>query len=567
MKKRLLFFVMLLVAAILATTGCSADVTVNDPSKNGPEDPDPSSTGGIHIDVDFNLNINAEEGKDADGFTWENNFSEITITGYIGASNELTVPNTINGKPVTQIKDGAFKNFTGLKSIVIPGSVKSIVGVFEGCTGLETVVIAEQGLENMSRAFDRCSSLKTINIPSTVKYMAGAFDSCTALESDIAVPEGVASLSSTFRHCESLKKVTVPQSVTNLYSAFEGCTALEEANIPAGVTDLRYAFEDCTSLKSIQIPEGITELECTFRGCSALESVVLPEGLTKMERAFAGCTSLQEICIPSSMTWRTEHAFLNCTALERVTFADLEKTEALDEATFNGCTSLKTLELPEGMRFDGYGCIALEKLTIHVPDNRDLYEEEDGDNYIRVDLTTYVTFSNLPSLKTLNFVSDVDDAQIYIYGFSTDYESSYTEFTGSASWYETLLNEAYLALENGYRYYDEILADGTEARWISTYDEDKSWTADEISTTKIESNARVGNQIIYTCYVPALIGEDLTPGVICHKSVETEYLWCYRRETSDSVSGAEAYADCAYSESITINGVTYPVTLYEASYN
>ena len=117
MKKKNVLLVFLLVVSLCLFAACSgsADVTVdggNSTNSSG------ETTGPIQITVDFNLNIDAEEGKDADGFTWENNFSEITITGYIGASNELTVPKTINGKPVTQIKEGALKGFTGLKSMI-----------------------------------------------------------------------------------------------------------------------------------------------------------------------------------------------------------------------------------------------------------------------------------------------------------------------------------------------------------------------------------------------------------------------------------------------------------------
>lgn len=215
------------------------------------------------------------------------------------------------------------------------------------------------------------------------------------------------------------------------------------------------------------------------------------------------------------------------------------------------------------MELEGYGCISLEELTIHVPDDRDEYWDETERDYISVDWTEYVNLSNLPSLKILNFVSDAEGVEVRVYGMSSSEEENYTEFTGSASWYENLLNEALLAAENGYRYYDKTLDDGTEVHWIVKYDADKSWTADEIPTTKIKSRAQVGNQIIYTCYAPALIGEDLVPGVACYKSVETEYLWFYRGEVYEEVCGTEAYADCEYSETITVNGVEYPVEVYE----
>lgn len=565
-------FAFLLTIAMLLATGCSADVTVEDPTKNNHKnDPTSSTPADIHIDVDFNLNINADEGKDADGFTWENNYSEITITGYVGASNELTVPNTINGKPVTQIKKGAMKNFTGLKSIVIPGSVKTIEGVFEGCTGLETVVIAEQGLEDMTRAFVGCTALKFANVPTTVTKMEGAFDGCAKLESAIAVPAGVASLYYTFQDCAALKKVTMHDGVKNLDYAFDGCVSLADVNISTAVTELVSTFQNCAALKSVQIPEGVRKLYGAFSGCTSLVNVNIPANVTRMDGAFEGCSSLQAIHIPANVTYMGG-AFRNCTALETVTFAgevypfdesfiDEYKTDA-----FDGCTSLKKLELPKGIGLRGYGCIALEELIVHVPDNRydaweDVYEE-----FIQVNVNDYVEFAYLPALKKVEFVSDVEGVEIEIHSVNYDLENGYNQYVGDASWYETLLSEAQQALRYGYYYYPEKLKDGTEFRLLSTYDEDNSWGADEIPVTEIESRARIDNQIIYTCYRPALfLGEDgeYHAGVAGYKSVMTYYVINYRPEYNKDVCGTEAYADCAYSESITINGISYPVVVYE----
>jgi len=592
MKKHQLLLLTLLIVAMLVTAGCSADVTVKEPgnnnnsSNNGDSIPTSSSPGEIKIEVDFNLNIDVEDGKDADGFVWEHNFSEITITGYIGSSNELTIPNTINGKPVTQIKKGAMKNFTGLKSVVIPGSVRTIEGVFEGCTGLETVVIAEQGLENMAGAFKDCTALKTVNVPATVKTMQYAFSGCEMLESVITIPAGVTSLEETFYHCAALKKVTMHNEVENLRFAFAGCKALTEVNISTGVTNLLGTFNGCKALKNVQIPEGITALEGTFVGCSSLETIVIPEGVqeldstfmycsaltnvnipesvTRIESAFENCTSLRAILIPSCVT-NMAHAFTNCTALENVSFAGeayaLSGSYYEDYRTdaFNGCTSLKKLELPAGIGIDGVGCIALEELTIHAVDE---YPEEDG-AFVYID--NYVSIRNLPALKKLEFVSE---KEFEVWGFDNDWEEEYTRYIGDASWYETLLNEAQLATENGYRYYDETLDDGTAVRRIIKYDEDKSWSADEIPTTLIESRAQVGNQIIYTCYSPALFEDEdgnWQTGVVCYKTVETNYIEIYRPQYDEDICGTEAYQNCEYGKSITINGVSYPVELYEDS--
>lgn len=46
----------------------------------------------------------------------------IGITGYTGPGGSVTIPDTINGYPVTEIGDGAFSNCTKLTSVYFQGN-------------------------------------------------------------------------------------------------------------------------------------------------------------------------------------------------------------------------------------------------------------------------------------------------------------------------------------------------------------------------------------------------------------------------------------------------------------
>ena len=518
MRKRVILMITLLIVAMLLVSGCSSD--------NSSTDQNPSGTGGIQIDVDFNLNINVEEGKDADGFTWENHYNEITITGYIGASNELTVPNTINGKPVTQIKSGAMKGFTGLKSIVIPGSVKTIEGVFEDCTGLQSVIIAEQGLENMNGAFKNCAALKTVNVPSTVTQMEGAFSGCAMLESEITIPAGVTSLKETFSGCATLKKVTVHDGVENLRSAFSGCAALTDVKIPENATNLAFAFENCSSLKTAYIPANVVYIA---------------------------------------------EAFKNCTALENVSFA-AESYYFYDQTpgtAFDGCISLKKLEIPAGLNLNGLGCIALEELTIHM----EVYIDYYPDDLQRIELYKYVPLEHLPALKTLNLIPNVE-LERYVFvdmRFETFETETYGALVnGGTDWYDTMLSEAQQALKAAdYDIQYGIVGNlegGKEYLTIDAYYDCDSESEYLTETTKIENVVRNDNQTVYTCYAPAIIDGE-TAAVVEYTQIITQWLVI---DTSfywlEGTCGTDAYLDCTYSESITINGFSYPVRMVHGGY-
>jgi hypothetical protein len=53
------------------------------------------------------------------------NSGAITITGFTGPGGDVTIPNRINGLPVTGIGFEAFSACTNLASVTIPGSVTS----------------------------------------------------------------------------------------------------------------------------------------------------------------------------------------------------------------------------------------------------------------------------------------------------------------------------------------------------------------------------------------------------------------------------------------------------------
>lgn len=149
-----------------------------------------------------------------------------TITG------ELSIPATYNGKPVVEIGREAFLGCSGLTSVTIPDSIKTIGWyAFSGCTGLTTV-----------------------EIPDSVTALDWfAFSGCTGLTS-VTVGNGVTCIdASAFAGCTKLVTATLGKSVTTIdWSAFKGCNKLSSINIPGSVTTIeRYAFYGCDALSSV----------------------------------------------------------------------------------------------------------------------------------------------------------------------------------------------------------------------------------------------------------------------------------------------------------------------------
>ena len=67
-----------------------------------------------------------------------------TVTKYNGTETDITIPESVNGLPVTAIGSSAFSGKTALTGIVIPDGVTSIgSSAFYNCTGLTEIVFPD----------------------------------------------------------------------------------------------------------------------------------------------------------------------------------------------------------------------------------------------------------------------------------------------------------------------------------------------------------------------------------------------------------------------------------------
>jgi hypothetical protein len=88
------------------------------------------------------LPVLADGESPAPVFAHTTNDSCITVTRYTGKDTTLSVPDAIDGIPVTAIGVNAFIKNTNLTSVAIPSTVTSIgEAAFAGCTKLTNVII------------------------------------------------------------------------------------------------------------------------------------------------------------------------------------------------------------------------------------------------------------------------------------------------------------------------------------------------------------------------------------------------------------------------------------------
>lgn len=297
------------------------------------------------------------------------------ITRYKGPdSGEVVIPKTIEGYEVKWIggawQDKVFQGYTGIASIVIPDSVISIDrSAFSGCTSLAEITVLPDN-KNYSSVdgvlFNKDGSELII-------YPKGNGRSA------YTVPDGVTSISgSAFSGCTSLKEIVIPDSVTTIgSSAFEGCTSLSKVKLSNNLRIIQErTFYDCTSLAEIVIPDSVTEISGridteyyggAFIGCTSLAEIVIPDSVTKIGvSAFLGCTSLSKVKLPKNLTSINSDVFYGCTSLAEITIPD--SVTSIGGYAFSGCTSLAEIDIPDSVAEIGWsafeGCTSLSKVNL-----------------------------------------------------------------------------------------------------------------------------------------------------------------------------------------------------------
>ena len=124
----------------------------------------------------------------------------------------LTIPDNVK-----EIGEGAFAN-SGLKTIIIPGTVKKIAAsAFAYNERLETVIMQEGVEEIGGNAFQGCSNLKNIIFPDSLKMIKDqAFMGCISLEK-IEIPSNIKKIESyIFSGCGKLQEVKLNQNLERI---------------------------------------------------------------------------------------------------------------------------------------------------------------------------------------------------------------------------------------------------------------------------------------------------------------------------------------------------------------
>ena len=338
--------------------------------------------------------------SDEGDFTVSDYEDGVKIDGYTGEDNIIVIPESIGGKTVLAIGEGAFST-TAIRAVYVPDSVVYIEkSAFEGADAIATLRLPFIGdgkeITNLGHIFGSDGySDHAVKVPvtldmvilgeKTVKVEDNAFAGCKSI-SAVVLPEGVESIGAfAFYECRDLVYVNAT-SVTSIGEyAFGYCSALYSVSFVGADSIGLGALYESNSLYSLTIPfvggsesenryigyifgaesadhnaqfvptslykvgvEGCTEIpDRAFASCAYIGEFNLAEGVERIGvRAFYSCRSIVEIAMPDSLRTISDDAFFGC---DNLIVVDLGGVSEIGMQAFYGCRALKSVKLPGGV--------------------------------------------------------------------------------------------------------------------------------------------------------------------------------------------------------------------------
>ncbi|MBQ7900386.1 MAG: leucine-rich repeat protein, partial [Clostridia bacterium] len=315
-----------------------------------------------------------------------------------------TITKVVVGEGVTEIGQRAFQLFTGLTSVELPSTLKTIdTYAFIGCGALPAVVVPEGVTEFGEQPFRNCEGIATLTLPSTLNIDVSTNIGKNCSFKTINAPTGSQALAWAKEYAGTKSDVVVnetnnPNLFDNEWLDADGSKytwkyengvltiGMDENNSSDGtstdgtiniaeegfynngspwknyrnditsividgkITQLgREMFREFDSLESVTIPGHITDMQWgVFAGCDNLKTVVFEEGAKFTAggtKTFADCKSLSSVTLSSTVTRIPQGAFSGCVALDEITVpAALTQIEAwaayINKSAFYGVGSL-----------------------------------------------------------------------------------------------------------------------------------------------------------------------------------------------------------------------------------
>lgn len=219
------------------------------------------------------------------------------LKGYDGTDSSVTVPDAVEGKPVTVIGKSAFSGEKTISSITLPDSVTEIgKSAFYGTAQLKQIYMPEELMTIGMMAFCE-SGVEEISLPRGLERIGRAAFFQSRIRK-VEIPDSVRDIGGApFAKCGYLEEITVSEGNPN-YKAVDGVLYTKDGTgliqYPAGKTNAEYTVVDGTEeigygafasskLTKVNFPETLIRIDndAFFESCR-LEQLELPDSLQRI---------------------------------------------------------------------------------------------------------------------------------------------------------------------------------------------------------------------------------------------------------------------------------------------
>ena len=187
-------------------------------------------------------------------YAYEINDNEVSIRQYLGNSVNVTIPEKIDGKPVTKIKESAFRK-TKVESVILPSKVNEVQAyAFAECENLVSVTTKSKDYIKFNHLTFEDSKINFIDsVLDKGYYMVGnnlALVNTYAIKGVVKIPYGVKVIEESF---------------------FNYSTKMTELHLPDTIEKISAnSLSQCTALYYIKLPKSLKTIEKAFYGCAKL---------------------------------------------------------------------------------------------------------------------------------------------------------------------------------------------------------------------------------------------------------------------------------------------------------
>lgn len=159
----------------------------------------------------------------------------VTITGYTGMHDRLSIPDTINGRGVTAIEQYAFQNAEYLLYVTVPAGIERVGRMAFAGSAVRQITFEGADTVLGSECFRDCYALSSVHLPAALRE----------------VPAGL------FAGCDILEQITLPNSVEAIgYNAFDGCSLLTSLCLPSGLQSFSADMLAGMPIRTISVAAG-----------------------------------------------------------------------------------------------------------------------------------------------------------------------------------------------------------------------------------------------------------------------------------------------------------------------